>query len=83
MYSSTLSLTIAVDGMGGQSHALASLPAGKTRYPLYRRLAGSQGPCGRLRKISPMPVLIPQTIQPIASRYTDLPTALSCPPPPQ
>ena len=29
--------------VGGQRHALAALPAGKTRYPLYRRLGGTQG----------------------------------------
>ena len=27
-------------GVGGQRHAPAALPPGKTRYPLYRRLAG-------------------------------------------
>ena len=31
-------------GVGGQHHALAALPPGKTRYPLYRRLGGLQGP---------------------------------------
>jgi hypothetical protein len=40
-YSSTLSLTSALDGVGGRRHALAALPPGKTRYPLYRRLGGS------------------------------------------
>ena len=35
----------------GQSHALAALPAGKTRYPLYRRLGGPQGRSGRERLI--------------------------------
>jgi hypothetical protein len=29
MYSSTLSLTSALDGVGGQRHALADLPPGK------------------------------------------------------
>ena len=33
-YSSTLSLTSALDGVGGQRHAPAALPPGKTRYPL-------------------------------------------------
>jgi hypothetical protein len=36
-YSSTLSLTSALDGVGGQHHAPAALPPGMTRYPLYRR----------------------------------------------
>jgi hypothetical protein len=53
-YSSTLSLTLALDGVGGQLHATAALPPGKeTRDPLYRRLGGPQGRSGRLRKISP------------------------------
>jgi hypothetical protein len=51
-YSSTLSLVSAPDGMGGQRHAPAALPPGKTRYPLYRRLGGPQGRCGQVRKIS-------------------------------
>jgi hypothetical protein len=36
--------------MGGQHHAPAALPPGKTRYPLYRRLGGPQGRSGRVRK---------------------------------
>jgi hypothetical protein len=43
---------------------------GKTRYPLYRRLCGSQGRSGQVRKISPPPGFDPQTVQPVASRYT-------------
>jgi hypothetical protein len=31
-------------GVGGQHHDPAALPSGKTRYPLYRRLGGPQGP---------------------------------------
>jgi hypothetical protein len=41
--------------MGGQHHAPAALPPGKTRYPLYRRLGGPQGRSGRVRKISRPP----------------------------
>ena len=48
-----------------------SLPPGKTRYPLYRRLDGPQGRSGQVRKISPPPGFDPQTVQPVASRYTD------------
>ena len=58
-------------GVGGQHHAPAALPAGKTRYPLYRRLGGPQGRSGRVRKISLPPVFDPRTVQPVASRYTD------------
>ena len=57
--------------MGGQCHAPAALPPGKTRYPFYRRLGGPQGRSGRVRKISPPPGFDPRTFQPIASRYTD------------
>ena len=57
--------------VGGQRHAPAGLPLGKTRYPLYRRLDGPQGPSGRVRKISPPPGFDPRTVQPVASRYTD------------
>ena len=32
-----------------------SLPPGKARYPLYRRLVGPQGRSGQVRKISPPP----------------------------
>jgi hypothetical protein len=39
--------------VGGQHHAPAALPPGKTRYPLYRRLGGPKGRSGRVRKISP------------------------------
>jgi hypothetical protein len=58
-------------GVGGQRHALAALPPVKTRYPLYRRLGGPKGLSGRVRKISPPPGFDPQTVQPVASRYTD------------
>ena len=43
-YSSTHSSTSPLDGVGGQRHAPAALPPGKTRYPLYRRLGGPPWP---------------------------------------
>jgi len=58
-------------GVGGQRHAPAALPPGKTRYPLYRSLGGPQGRSGRVQKISPPSVFDPRTVQPVASRYTD------------
>ena len=58
-------------GVGGQRHAPAALPPGKSRYSLYRRLGGPQGRSGRMRKISPPPGFDPRTIQPVASHYTD------------
>jgi len=39
--------------VGGQRHTPAALPPGNTRYPLYRRLGGSQVRSGQVRKISP------------------------------
>ena len=58
-------------GVGGQHHAPAALPPGKTRYPLYRRLGRPQGRSGPVRKISPSPGFDARTVQPVASRYTD------------
>ena len=46
--------------------------AGKDiKYPPYRRLGGTQGWSGRVRKISPPPGLDSRTVQPVDSRYTD------------
>jgi hypothetical protein len=42
-------------GVGGQCHTPATLPPGKTHYPLYSRLGGPQGWSGWVRKISPSP----------------------------
>ena len=57
-------------GVGGQHHAPGALLPGKTQYPLYRRLGGPQGQPGRVQIISHPPGFSPQTIRPIASRYT-------------
>jgi hypothetical protein len=57
-------------GVGGQCHALAALPPGKTWYPLYRRLGGPQGQSGEVWKILPQLRFEPQTIQPVASHCT-------------
>jgi hypothetical protein len=69
MYSCTLSLTLAVDVVGSKSHAPAALLAGKTPYPLCRRLGAPQS--GRVRKISSLPGFDPRTFQPLASCHTD------------
>jgi len=58
-------------GVGGQGHAPAALPLGKTRYPLYRRLSGPQGWPGWVQIMSPPPRFDPRPVQPVASRYTD------------
>ena len=43
-------------------------PRKATRYPLYRRLGGSQGRAGLVLKFSPPPGYVPRTIQPVTSR---------------
>jgi len=71
-------------GVGGQRQTLAALPPGKTRYPLYRMLGGSQSRTGKVRKISPPPGFDPRTVQTVSSRYTSVIeiritlTALTC-----
>ena len=49
--------------VGGQRHAPAALPPGKTQYPLYRSLGGPQGRSGRIQKIPSPPEFDPQTVQ--------------------
>ena len=61
-------------GEGSASRPGRSLPPGKTRYPLYRRLGWPQDRSGQVRKISPPPRFDPRTVQPVASRYTDYAT---------
>ena len=53
-------------GMGGQRHAPAALPPGKTLCPLYRSLGGPHGRSGRVRKIWP-PTGIPSPDRPARS----------------
>jgi len=54
--SSTLSLTPALDGVGGQLHNQATLPSGKrTCTHFYSKMSGPQGLSGKVRKISPPP----------------------------
>jgi hypothetical protein len=68
-------MTTALEGgEGSASRPGRSLPPGKTRYPLYRRLGGPQGWSGQVQNISPLPGFDPRTVQPVASRYTDYAT---------
>ena len=61
-------------GEGSVSRPGRSLPPGKTRYPLYRRLCGPQGRSGQVRKTSPPLGFDHRTVQPVVSRYTDYAT---------
>ena len=47
-----------------------TLPLGKTRYPLYRRLGGPQGRSGRAENLA-QPGFDPWTVQPVVSCYID------------
>ena len=68
----TLSLTLALDGVGVQRHAPAALPPRKRPGTLcYRSLVGPQSRSERVRKISPPTGFDPRTVQPVASLYTD------------
>ena len=58
-YTSTPSLTSALDGLGGQRHVPAALHTEKTRYSLYKMLGRPHGRSVRLRNISPHRVSIP------------------------
>jgi hypothetical protein len=70
-YSSTLSLTSALDWGGRPTAHPAALTPGKTRYQLYSRLGEPQGRSGRVRKITPPPGFKPLTIQLVASRLAE------------
>jgi len=66
---------MALEGVeGSASHPGRSLPLGKTRYPLYRRLVEPQGRSGQMRNISSLLGFNPRTIQLVAIRYTDYAT---------
>jgi hypothetical protein len=71
-YTSTLSLTSALDEVDGQRHAPVALPPGKeTRYTLCRRLDGPHDRSRRVRKISPLPGFDLHIVPSVAGRYTD------------
>jgi len=62
-------------GLGGGEWSAArpsrTLPPGKTRYPLYRRLGGPQGRSGRAENLFPTGIRS-RTVQPVVSPYTDM-----------
>ena len=55
-----IALHLALVGVGGQHHAPAAFPPGKTWYPFCRRLGGPQGWSGRVQKISCPTVILSQ-----------------------
>jgi hypothetical protein len=58
-------------GVGGRRHAPVAFTPGKGPVPIVHEAGGPQGRSGRVQKISPPPWFDPQTIQSIASCYTD------------
>ena len=71
-YSTTLSLTSALYGVGGQRHTPAAIPLGKR--PSIHSIGGCVDPrncLDRCRKSRPPTGFDPRTVQPVASRYTD------------
>ena len=69
--SSILSLTSTPEGVGGQLHALATLPPGRRPVThLYRRVGGAQDRFGRAKKISLPSGFGPRTMQAVAGCYT-------------
>jgi hypothetical protein len=57
-------------GEWSSAHPGRTLPPGKTRYPLHRRLGGTQGRSGQVRKIWSPPGLDPQAVQPVLMNIT-------------
>ena len=57
-------------GEGLASRPGRTLPSGKTRYPLYRRLGGPQGRSGRAEILVPTGIRS-RTVQAVVSRYTN------------
>jgi hypothetical protein len=71
-YSSTLYLTLSLDGSGWSTSSLGRFTLGKENlYPRYERLGGPQDRSGRVRKTFPAPGFDLWTVRPVASRYTD------------
>jgi hypothetical protein len=71
-FRSTLFLTLELVGLAGKRHAPAALFPGITPYRLYRRLGGTQGRSGRVRKIS-----LPLEFDPWTVQSTETATTLS------
>jgi hypothetical protein len=67
-YSSTLSLTSALDRVGWLTPSPGHVTPGKDPEPI---VGGLQRRSGQVQKISPPPGFYPRTILPVASRYID------------
>ena len=64
-------ITLALIGVGGQHHALAAWPSGKSPGANWTQgWVGLVGWSGMVWKMSPPPGFEPATMQPVKSRYT-------------
>ena len=70
-YSSTLSLTSAPDGVGGQRHAPASLSRERPGIHCIGEWLDPRAGLDACGKSRPPPGFDPRTVQPVASRNTD------------
>jgi len=67
IYNATLSLSSALDELGGKRHGLTALPPEKYRFPLHKELSCSQGRSGRMSKITPQAAFDLRTVLPVES----------------
>ena len=58
-------------GMGCQRNVYGGFTTEKTRYAIYRRLGGTRGRSGLVRKNSHTEGFESRTVQPVARRYTN------------
>ena len=70
-YSSTLSLTTALDGGGWSTSRTGRFTSGKDPLPIIQEAGWPQGRSGWVRKISPPPGFQLRTVKPVANRCTD------------
>jgi hypothetical protein len=70
-YRSTLTLASALDGVGDQRHASASLPQERPTTHCVGGWVGPRAGLDGLRKISPPPEFDLRTVKPVASRCAD------------
>jgi len=71
MYSCTLSLTMVLDGVGGQRRAPAALTRERPDTHCIGGWVGSRDSLDGCGKSRPSPAFVPRTVQLVSSRYTD------------
>ena len=72
MYSSALTLTLALDRVGGQCHTTCALPPGIETWKDTGSWVGLRAGLDGCGKSCPPSEFDPSTIQPVVSHYTNL-----------